>query len=307
VGEQLVALSAGALLGALGWLVVGVYIQRRQFDRQAKNAGRAVHFELTGNEVNITVALGHRVFQPLARSSFDRLLPELATWLSAEEVQAVVDAYASHAGYEQVQRDPDLTDGVRQALLERALEVHRVAIAGLRQRSFDTGELRRMGLEVEPVRTEPDPREETDGPALLRRYFEAFNTRDRSGLEDIVAPDVTEDYPQSGERIRGLDRSLDMLSRYQGVGGGTERIFGDEERWALSPTFSALRVSGSAGSYTTRTVGHYPDGTDWHIVKLFDIRDGKIRAVTSFYAPAFRAPDWRADLVEPIVERPPGE
>lgn len=45
-------------------------------------------------------------------------------------------------------------------------------------------------------------------PTALRRYFAAFNTRDRSELEALLAVDVTEDYPQSGERIRGLDRSL---------------------------------------------------------------------------------------------------
>jgi hypothetical protein len=305
MGQQIVALGAGAVFGALGWLAVGVYIQRRQFERQAKNAGRAVYFELTGNEVNIAVALGHGVFQPLARSSFDRLLPELATWLPAEEVQAIVDAYASHAGYEQVQRDSSVTDPVRRALLKRALDIHRTAIAALRQRSFDGGELQRMGLEVHPNRPESKAADETDGATVLRRYFEALNTRDRTGLSNVMAADITEDYPQSGERIRGLDRSVEMLSRYRGVADGPERIFGDEERWGLSPTFSVLHVSGSAGSYTTTTVGHYPDGTDWHIVKLFDVRDGKIRAITSFYAPAFPAPDWRADLVEAIDDRTP--
>jgi hypothetical protein len=300
VGQQIIALVAGAVVGALGWLVVGVYIQRRQFERQAKNAGRAVHFELTGNEVNLTVARDHAVFQPLARSSFDRLLPELATWLSAEEVQAVVDAYASHAGYEQVQRDPGVSDPVRRVLLEQALAVHRTAIAALRRRSFDADELRRMGLDVHPTRTELAAPDDTDGPAVLRRYFEAFNARDTRGLRDVVAADVIEEYPQSGERIRGLDHSIQLLSRYRGVVNGEERIFGDDERWGLSPTFTVLQVSGGSGSYTTTTLGHYPDGTAWHIVKLFDIREGKIRGITSFYAPAFPAPEWRADLVEPI-------
>jgi hypothetical protein len=309
VGQQIVALAAGAVFGALGWLVVGVYIQRRQFEREAKNAGRAVYFELTGNEVNIAVARGHGVFQPLARSSFDRLLPELATWLSGEEVQGIVDAYASHAGYEQVQRGLGATDPVREALLERALDVHRAAITALRHRSFDGGELRRMGIEVNATGPEStavdDPVDDTDGATVLRRYFEAFNTRDQSGLREVMAADVTEDYPQSGERIRGIDRCLEMLGRYRGVPDGPERIFGDEERWGLTPTFSVLRVSGGAGSYTTTTVGHYPDGTDWHVVKLIDVRDGKIRAITSFYAPTFPAPEWRADLVEPIDDHPP--
>lgn len=91
-----------------------------------------------------------------------------------------------------------------------------------------------MGLEVPSTRPKSTAAQETDGPTLLRRYFDAFNTRDRSGLRDVMATDVTEDYPQSGERIRGLNRSLEMLSRYRGVADGTERIVGDEERWGLS-------------------------------------------------------------------------
>jgi uncharacterized protein YneF (UPF0154 family) len=36
----------GAFVGVIGWLFVGMYIQRRQFMRQAKNGARAVYFEI---------------------------------------------------------------------------------------------------------------------------------------------------------------------------------------------------------------------------------------------------------------------
>jgi hypothetical protein len=74
----------GAVVGVVGWLLVGVYMQRRQFARQAMNAGRAVYFELLINRMNVVVARDLGSFVPLSRSSFDRLLPELATWLPAE-------------------------------------------------------------------------------------------------------------------------------------------------------------------------------------------------------------------------------
>ena len=38
----------------VGWLLVGVYMQRRQFARQAMNAGRAVYFELLINRMSRT-------------------------------------------------------------------------------------------------------------------------------------------------------------------------------------------------------------------------------------------------------------
>jgi len=45
----------GAAVGVVGWLLVGVYMQRRQFARQAMNAGRAVYFELLINRMNVVV------------------------------------------------------------------------------------------------------------------------------------------------------------------------------------------------------------------------------------------------------------
>ena len=76
----------GAICGALGWLLVGLYMARRQYVRTAKNAGRAVYFELAMNRMSVEVALEYGAFTPLGRSSFDRLLPELATWLATDDL-----------------------------------------------------------------------------------------------------------------------------------------------------------------------------------------------------------------------------
>ena len=84
----LVPAIIGAFVGVMGWLVVGLYIQRRQFDRQARNAAKAVYFELDVNLATISVARDHGLFSDLDRSSFERLLPELATLLSASDLKA---------------------------------------------------------------------------------------------------------------------------------------------------------------------------------------------------------------------------
>ena len=106
--EALMTAAVGAFFGAAGWLLVGLFMTRRQVERQSRNAARAVYFELTMNAIDIDVAEQHLVFQPLRRASFDSLLPELATWLHAEELETIVKAYMSHAGYEQAQRDDKL-------------------------------------------------------------------------------------------------------------------------------------------------------------------------------------------------------
>ncbi len=134
--SQFLTALVGAFFGASGWLVVGLFLSRRQYDRQARNAARAVYFELAMNEIDVDVAISHAVFQPLRRGSFDRLLPELATWLQPDELQAIVRAYMSHAGYEQVQRESHLPAKVKQALLERVMAEHRAASGLLRQRAF---------------------------------------------------------------------------------------------------------------------------------------------------------------------------
>ena len=115
--DALMTAAVGAFFGAAGWLLVGLFMARRTAERQSRNAARAVYFELSMNAIDIGVAEQHLVFQPLRRGSFDALLPELATWLHADELETIVKAYMSHAGYEQAQRDEKLPAQVRKAVL----------------------------------------------------------------------------------------------------------------------------------------------------------------------------------------------
>ena len=140
----LVPAIVGAICGALGWLIVGLYMTGRQNGRVAKNAGRAVYFELAMNRASVDVALEYGAFAPLGRSSFDRLLPELATWLEPEELQTVVAAYMSHVGYGQVSADLDLPSDIRQQALSGILATQARALDLLRGRLFTGDEARRM-------------------------------------------------------------------------------------------------------------------------------------------------------------------
>ena len=79
--EKLFIGAFGAAIGVIGWLFVGLYIQRRAKDRAAREAARVVYFELAANHLNVYTALTYGAFGPLTRTSFDRLLPELAAWL----------------------------------------------------------------------------------------------------------------------------------------------------------------------------------------------------------------------------------
>jgi hypothetical protein len=140
----LVPAIVGAICGALGWLLVGLYMTGRQNARVAKNAGRAVYFELAMNRMSVGVALEYGAFTPLGRSSFDRLLPELATWLAPQELQTIVSAYMSHVGYRQASEDPGLPNDIRSQALSGILGAQERALGLLRARVFTEEEAQRM-------------------------------------------------------------------------------------------------------------------------------------------------------------------
>jgi hypothetical protein len=164
--QQLIALALGAFFGALGWLLVGLYMQRRAAERVARSAARAVYFELTMNAIDVGVAAEHGVFQALRRGAFDRLLPDLATWLTADELNTIVTAYMSQAGYDQAQRDERLPLPVRSAVLGRVLAEHQLATDLLRRRAFSAREadkLVRAASIAALANTDAVPRAATDG------------------------------------------------------------------------------------------------------------------------------------------------
>ena len=149
----------GSFVGVMGWLVVGVYIQRRQFVRQARNAAKAVYFELEVNRSTVAVAREHGLFADLDRSSFERLLPELATLLAAPELRTVVDAYMTHAGYRQLAKQDDLPAEVRRAALTTFASAHERAIDTLRSRAFTAAERRAMDAQAADARSALPPTE----------------------------------------------------------------------------------------------------------------------------------------------------
>lgn len=155
--DALMTAAVGAFFGAAGWLLVGLFMTRRQVERQSRNAARAVYFELAMNAIDINVAEQHLVFQPLRRASFDSLLPELATWLHADELETIVKAYMAHAGYDQAQRDEKLPVAVRKAVLHTVLAQHRAAIDLLLVRSFSPSEAARLSTSNSVGATPADP------------------------------------------------------------------------------------------------------------------------------------------------------
>jgi hypothetical protein len=140
--ESLLPGITGAGIGVLGSLAVGIYIQRRLLRRQARNAARAVYFELDGNRSAIEVARSFGSFTPLSRASYERLLPELAALLDAASLQTLARAYVGHAGYQQILSDDSrLPPAARKQGLTALLAAQQSALDVLRRRAFSPSDL----------------------------------------------------------------------------------------------------------------------------------------------------------------------
>lgn len=132
-----------------------------------------------------------------------------------------------------------------------------------------------------------------DGQDFFVRLLQALNSGDIETLRELVQPDVVSTSPQSGERSSGFDAFLLAGERYPGgqpeVAVPDSRFIGDDERWAITPSYTVVPMA-SPTSYTAILRMRYPDGRNWHVVMLVELRDHKIASVESYFAPEMPAP-----------------
>ena len=140
---------------------------------------------------------------------------------------------------------------------------------------------------------------------LAERYTNALNHRDWKTLEATVHADYYVDFPQSGERIRGFANLRAMFEGYPGglsttAHAGATTVIGGEDRWVVTPNFTVVRVTGTSDVFTIVARAAYPDGSEWFVISTTRAEEGRMRSATTYFAPAFEAPEWRASIVEPI-------
>lgn len=140
-----------------------------------------------------------------------------------------------------------------------------------------------------------------DHELIGRRFAAAMNRLDRAALEQLVTADFVADWPQSRERINGLENFFAVLTAYPKIDG--VRPSNDEQDVVVHPT-SALKAiaptyvlvsvegGGNSGTFTLRVA--YPDGSVWWAVNLYRLREGRICYAKTFFAPEYPAPEWRA-------------
>lgn len=138
---------------------------------------------------------------------------------------------------------------------------------------------------------------------FFRRYVDAIGRQDFATLAPMFHADFVGDYPQSGERFRGFASFRAQFEHYPGglpdepVNPATTRVFGDEERWAITPGYTVLPLTGPE-RFTTVSRQTYPDGSRWWVVSIITLRDDKILHAETYFAPEFEPPEWRKGMAE---------
>ena len=134
---------------------------------------------------------------------------------------------------------------------------------------------------------------------IIERYANAI-TRSLDELDHLRHPDFVEDWPQSGERIRGASnmRALDEHFPGRPTEGGVLRVVGSEDRWVVTPSYTTLRIEGTGDVYTVVSRAIYPPDSVWYVTSIVELRDHLVWRATTFFAESFEAPAWRAQWVE---------
>jgi ketosteroid isomerase-like protein len=141
---------------------------------------------------------------------------------------------------------------------------------------------------------------EADARAVMGGFAECLNRQDWAGLAAFVHPEIVWEYPQSGERFRGLANVRAQFENYPGLEPGStrlEEIVGGTQ-YALTQMYTVVPVEGSGDRGVAINRAAYPDGSVWYAINIYELRDGLIARSRSYFAPIFDAPDWRAPYRE---------
>lgn len=137
------------------------------------------------------------------------------------------------------------------------------------------------------------------GEALVRQYLNAWPD-DYETLGRLRVADFVEEWPQSGERIRGHANNRAIHERYPGglPRPSIERLSGTPETWAVSPSFTLVHLTGAGSSFTVEGGLRYPDGSAYKMVAILELAGGKISRQRTYFAALLEAPEWRSEWVE---------
>ncbi len=115
----------------------------------------------------------------------------------------------------------------------------------------------------------------------VERIYGLISKQDWNSMREYFHEDFVQEWPQSGERIRGVDNVLAINQGYPGL-----------------PKINVRRLLASGDLVTAEVTLDYPEAGTYQGVSIFEFRDDKIVKETDYFGQAFQAPEWRSKWVE---------
>jgi ketosteroid isomerase-like protein len=115
---------------------------------------------------------------------------------------------------------------------------------------------------------------------MVEQLWALLERSDWEAAKQLLHPDFVQEWPQSGERIRGADNSMAVNQNYPGF-----------------PKMTPRRTVAGGDVAVTEVVLDY-GGQIYHAVSIFEFKDDKIVRETDYFASPFEAPKWREQWVE---------
>jgi len=100
------------------------------------------------------------------------------------------------------------------------------------------------------------------------------------GMRRLYSDDAVQEFPQSGELVRGLPNMIALVEHHPDF-----------------PSGEITRISGTGDLVVVEGRLVYERGTFFEVV-VAQFRGDRVCRSTEYYASPFQAPEWRADLVE---------
>jgi ketosteroid isomerase-like protein len=136
-----------------------------------------------------------------------------------------------------------------------------------------------------------DDKNRTAAERIRELYSKGDVSAMAQAMDEYASEDLVEEWPQSGERIRGR---ANVKKLTEGYGAATGK----------SPKMTFKRLTGGGDVYVVEATIDYGDGIPVNYVGIAEFRDGKVVKMTEYFANPFEAPAWRADIVERMDKVP---
>jgi SnoaL-like domain len=120
-----------------------------------------------------------------------------------------------------------------------------------------------------------------DRPDTIERFLAAVEQGDLAAMSELAHPDITMEWPQSGERFRGRENAIAAITATEEKPelAGEPTVIGQGNLWVVR---MALRYGPEIFQYAG----------------IFELEDGLVRRTTEYFAAPFPAPEARAPYVE---------